>query len=191
VLADRTVHEPQPTDDPDTALSFTMEGARDAPVASLLTHIWQPNWNSVQALTRFQEEINGPLRGGDPGVRLLEPGGEGPPTYFSERPAPPPLRAGELRLVPLHHVFGSEELSARSRYVVTLTPEVYVGLSPEDARALGAEPGSLVAIELDGRTVRVPARIVGGLGAGLAGIPVGLDPFGYGPLPAVARIARA
>ena len=27
----------------------------------------------MQALNKFQEEIAGPLRGGDPGVRLIEP----------------------------------------------------------------------------------------------------------------------
>ena len=33
---------------------------------------WAPGWNSIQAVNKFQEEIAGPLRGGDPGVRLLE-----------------------------------------------------------------------------------------------------------------------
>ena len=43
----------------------------------LIPRFWAPGWNSVQALTRFQEEVNGPLRGGDPGRRLIEPSERG------------------------------------------------------------------------------------------------------------------
>ena len=32
-----------------------------------MSRLWAPGWNSVQAITKFQEEIGGPLRGGDPG----------------------------------------------------------------------------------------------------------------------------
>ncbi|MEE4384202.1 MAG: NADH-quinone oxidoreductase subunit NuoG, partial [Pseudomonadales bacterium] len=71
LTAHRSVHVPQPPADAETPFVFTMEGSdRDAP-AALVARFWAPGWNSVNALTRFQEEVAGPLRGGPSGVRLL------------------------------------------------------------------------------------------------------------------------
>ena len=71
--ADANVHEPQPPDDPDSALAFSMEGFSGQPPPALIPRFWAPGWNSVQAATKFQDEAGGPLRGGDPGRRLIEP----------------------------------------------------------------------------------------------------------------------
>ena len=65
--ADVDVSEPKPPDDPNSPLAFSMEGYEGRPPPALLAHDWAPHWNSVQALNKFQEEIGGPLRGGDPG----------------------------------------------------------------------------------------------------------------------------
>ncbi len=73
MLANKTVHEPKPPDDPDSPLSFSMEGFGDRPPAALIPRYWSPGWNSVQSLNKFQSEVGGPLRGGDPGQRLIEP----------------------------------------------------------------------------------------------------------------------
>ena len=71
--ADTDVNEPMTPRDPDSPLGFSMEGYQGEPPSSLLTHYWAPGWNSVQAVNKFQEEVGGPLRGGDPGRRLIEP----------------------------------------------------------------------------------------------------------------------
>ena len=73
MIADISVHEPKPPQDPDTPLAFTMEGCQDHPPAPLISRYWSPGWNSVQALNKFQQEVGGPLNGGDPGKRLIEP----------------------------------------------------------------------------------------------------------------------
>ena len=111
ISADVSVHEPKPPDDPDTPLAYSMEGSESQPPAALLPRYWAPGWNSVQALNKFQQEVGGPLRNGDAGVRLIEPqAGIPPPAYFTHRPpaAPDAARA------PRYHVFGSEELSSLS-----------------------------------------------------------------------------
>ena len=71
MLANISVHEPKPPDDPDTPLSFSMEGYEGQPPAPLISRYWSPGWNSVQALNKFQQEVGGPLKGGDPGKRLI------------------------------------------------------------------------------------------------------------------------
>jgi NADH-quinone oxidoreductase subunit G len=73
ITAQLNVSEPKPPDDPDSPLAFSMEGSREQPPPALIARYWAPGWNSVQALNKFQQEIGGPLRGGDPGVRLIEP----------------------------------------------------------------------------------------------------------------------
>ncbi len=106
MIANITVHEPKPAPDPDTPLSFSMEGYEGRPPSALIPRYWAPGWNSVQALNKFQQEVGGPLAGGDPGTRLIEPGQGATPPYFDPLPVgSEPPEPAEYRL------FGSEELS--------------------------------------------------------------------------------
>ncbi|MGE5808382.1 MAG: molybdopterin-dependent oxidoreductase, partial [Nitrospirota bacterium] len=111
MLANINVHEPKPVDDPDSPLSFSMEGYESRPPSPLIPRYWSPGWNSVQALNKFQQEVGGPLSGGDPGKRLIEPAPAGRPPYFSDIP-----HAGAKNYSPAdfprHFIFGSEELSS-------------------------------------------------------------------------------
>ena len=70
MYADRTMHEPKAQVDEESPLAFSMEGANTGDVGALIPYVWAPGWNSNQAITRFQLEVGGRLRGGDPGVRL-------------------------------------------------------------------------------------------------------------------------
>src|SRR5262249_20211747 len=57
MLAQITVHEPKPLDDPDSALAFSMEGTPDQPPPALHQFFWSPAWNSIQAVNKFQSEV--------------------------------------------------------------------------------------------------------------------------------------
>ncbi len=109
MLANIDVHEPKPADDPDSPLSFSMEGYAGQPPAPLIPRYWAPGWNSVQSLNKFQQEVGGPLIGGDPGIRLIEPKPDGRAEYFTAVPAP--AAPGSGISAPHHDIFGSEELS--------------------------------------------------------------------------------
>jgi NADH-quinone oxidoreductase subunit G len=143
----------------------------------------------VPALPRFQEEIAGPLRGGDPGVRLLEvaPAGD---AYPAPPPAGGPPRPGERRVAALHHVFGSEELSALAAPLAELIPAPYLALAPADADALGVAEGDDVAARFDETTVRLPLRLIAGLPPGTLGVPVGLPGMPVLPLAEWTRLER-
>jgi NADH-quinone oxidoreductase subunit G len=188
--ADKSVHEPQPPEDPDSPLAFSMEGYPEQPPAALITHFWSPGWNSIQALNKFQEEVGGPLRGGDPGRRVIEPSTAGQPAFFHEVPEAFAPRADEWLAVPIPHIFGSEELSVLSPGVAELAPGPYVGLSPEDAAPLGVGEGGEVEVTSDGAGQHLAVRLVPGLPKGVAGIPAGL-PGSLGLIaPAWVRLAR-
>jgi NADH-quinone oxidoreductase subunit G len=173
------VHEPRPPDDPDSPLSFSMEGYEGQPPSALIPRFWAPHWNSVQALNKFQEEIAGPLRGGDPGRRLIEPAqgaGDRLPggRYFDRIPASFEPQAGQWLMIPIHHIFGSEELSILTPGIGELAPEPYLGLHPEDAAGLGAEAGEEVALHMEDVIYRLPLKLMPTLPRGIAGLPAGL-----------------
>ncbi|MGO8705698.1 MAG: NADH-quinone oxidoreductase subunit NuoG [Candidatus Brocadiia bacterium] len=189
--ADSNVHEPQPPDDPDSALAFSMEGFSGEPPPALIPRFWAPGWNSVQSVAKFQDEAGGPLHGGDPGRRLIEPSSK--PAEATRNETVPPAfkaRAGEWLVVPLYHVFGSEELSVLSRGVAELTPKPYLALRPEDLKRLGAADGDEIELTLNGAPLRLPARSWPTLANGLAGWPVGLPGMPAVSLPAWAALRR-
>jgi NADH-quinone oxidoreductase subunit G len=141
MLSHLTVHEPKPPEDPDAPFSFSMEGFEGKPFGNLIPRYWEPGWNSVQALNKYQSEVAGPLLGGDPGVRLFEPPAEARGAYYAQPPAPFQPVDGEWLLVPLYHIYGSEELSSLSPPVAELVPGPYLAVSPSDAGLLGLAAG--------------------------------------------------
>ena len=174
MLANISVHEPKPPDDPDTPLSFSMEGTPDQPPGALIPFFWSPGWNSIQATNFYQTEIAGPLRGGDPGVRLIEPAPLARSKYFTRVPKAVAPSRDDWLLVPLYHVFGSEELSLSSPGIAELAPKPYVALNPKDAKRFRVEAGEQIKIELEGAAYRLPVKINAELPLGVAGLPVGL-----------------
>jgi NADH-quinone oxidoreductase subunit G len=180
--ADVDVNEPPPPDDPDSPLAFSMEGYEGQPPPALIPRYWAPHWNSVQSLSKFQEEIAGPLRGGDPGVRLIEPGSGSAGGYVGRIPPAFEPRAGQWLAVPLHHIFGSEELSVRTPGVFELAPEPYLALNPDDAAGLKVQAGEEVEFRMNARLYRLPLKLLPTLSLGLVGLPTGLP---EGPDPVV------
>ncbi len=170
-----TVHEPKPPDDPDSALAFSMEGFAGEPPPVLITRFWAPEWNSVQSVSKYQDKVGGPLRGGDPGISLLNAEDLIKPSYF---PDVPPLKRtpdhGEVLAVPVYYVFGSEELSVHAPGIAGLIPAPHIALNPVDAQVCRFGEGQIVGISLSGFDLRLPVRIDNSLAPGVVGIPAGL-----------------
>ncbi|TAM81581.1 MAG: NADH-quinone oxidoreductase subunit NuoG [Acidobacteria bacterium] len=191
MVANISVSEPKPPQDPDSALAFSMEGTPTQPPGSLTPFFWSPGWNSIQSVNKFQSEINGALRGGDPGVRLIEPPQGGSALYFSGPQKAYQARAEEWLLVPLYHVFGSEELSAQAPSITQLAPKPYVALNPTDAERLQVGEGVQVELSLAGTVQKLPVVVQADLPNGIAGLPAGLVLTEGAGLPAWSRISRS
>jgi NADH-quinone oxidoreductase subunit G len=172
IHARESVHEPKPPEDPDSPLSFSMEGYRGRPPAPLVPYFWAPGWNSVQSVNKYQKTIGGPLEGGDGGARLFSPRDpeERPETGTIETPEAFTKRDGEWLFLPLYEIFGSEELSALAPAVAARAPEPYVLLSRDDATRLDVQNGARVAISLDGWTRQLSARVADSVAPGVAGL---------------------
>jgi NADH-quinone oxidoreductase subunit G len=189
--ADLDVHEHKPPEDSDGPFSYTMEGYSGRPPPPLIPFYWSAGWNSVQSVGKFQSEVGGPLRGGDPGVRLLEPAPDGQQSYFPDIPGPFTPRDDAWLILPLYHIFGSEELSALAPAVAQRVPAPYVALNPQDALRFGMEEGSEARLEVGGVVLQLPVRIRRGLPRGVAGVPAGLRGLEGLPLPLSGQISGA
>ena len=148
--ANLNVHEPKQAQDPESALAFSMEGVPPRRDATILASSWAPQWNSNQSISKFQDEINGPLRQGHAGVLLLEKcaasGAYHPAPDSLEVNAGEGLNGESLELLPAAQIFGSEELSSRSPAIRERMSEAYVALAPETARKHGLRQGQGVTL---------------------------------------------
>ncbi len=192
--ADVSVHEPKTSVDPETPFSYSMEGQNPAHLpGALVPYVWSPGWNSNQSVIKFQQEVGGPLLGGDPGPRLLGGGdaGDGAALFRSfaahGREAPGQDPADGFAWLPVHEVFGSEELSGACAAIAQRTPAPYVLLHPEDAKALGVSAGDGVRIVQAGASyeVRTDANVAMRTACVAQGLPGGR------PLPAERLDLRA
>jgi len=172
--ANISVHEPRTSQDKDSAFSFSMEGySGSAEPRSQVPFAWSPGWNSPQAWNKFQDEVGGHLRAGDPGVRLIESTGD-KLSWFAGVPRAFSPAQGTWQVVPFFHLFGSEENSSKAAPVQERIPQAYVALAKSEADRLGVNDGALLSLNVAGQTLRLPLRINEELGAGLVALPSGL-----------------
>jgi NADH-quinone oxidoreductase subunit G len=193
--ANLSVHEPRQPQDADTALAFSMEGHNGTQAgirpSALIPYAWAPGWNSPQSWNKFQDEVGGHLQGGDPGIRLIAPGGgDAPVRYGQAVPDPFAARAGEWQALPLAHIFGSDELSARAAPLASLIPTAYVALHPADADMLEAQENSTLEVSLPGETVLLPLRRRSDLPRGTVGLAVGVPGSPWFLAGAAVRLGR-
>jgi len=140
-LAGRVARGTPPTD-PDSALTFSMEGAHGGDVpAALRTSHDAAEWHSASATPVLTDGVRGPLKGGDPGISVL-----------ADIAAPDPRQqdapAGDgLIVLPLHDAFAGDELGRRAVRLAMRCPPPVVALHPDDAAALGLGDGTDVAVD--------------------------------------------
>ncbi|MGO3933389.1 NADH-quinone oxidoreductase subunit NuoG [Rhodopseudomonas pseudopalustris] len=165
-----------PPIDLDGPMTFGIKGARGTAVPpALITSYKTSGHHSANNVTRFMEEVGGPLRGGDPGAMLLKAG-------EASLPDAPPSRAVEgdgLLLVPLHDAFSGWELSRASALLAARAPAPRLLLHPDDAALHGLTHGAAALV--DGRlypaTVSLDASLPRGTVAISAGVGVPRGPL--------------
>ncbi|MHC8395638.1 NADH-quinone oxidoreductase subunit NuoG [Pseudomonas sp. LB3P93] len=172
--ADISVHEPRTSQDNDTAFSFSMEGySGSVEPRQQVPFAWSPGWNSPQAWNKFQDEVGGHIRAGDPGTRLIESTGDSL-NWFASVPRAFNPAQGTWQVVPFFHLFGSEENSSKAAPVQERIPAAYVALAKSEADRLGVNDGAMLSLNVAGQTLRLPLRINEELGAGLVALPAGI-----------------
>ncbi|CRL51751.1 NADH-quinone oxidoreductase subunit NuoG [Pseudomonas sp. P154a] len=172
--ADISVHEPRTPQDIDTAFNFSMEGySGSVEPRQQVPFAWSPGWNSPQAWNKFQDEVGGHIRAGDPGTRLIESTGDSL-NWFAAVPRAFNPAPGTWQVVPFFHLLGSEETSSKAAPVQERIPAAYVALAKSEADRLGVNDGAMLSLNVAGQTLRLPLRINEELGAGLVALPAGI-----------------
>ena len=157
MTANVNVHEPKQREDKESVMSFSMEGMPAQKDASVHAASWAPKWNSNQSISKFQDEVNGELKQGHPGCLLIERK-DSSGSYF--KPVSDSIEPSEnqLRLVFSYQIFGSDELSARSKPIQARMTDAYIGLSPKDAQKRDLRQGDVATISPLGSPVVICIR---------------------------------
>ena len=166
-----SVHEPKATVDDETPFNYSMEGQNlGTQDGAAVPFVWSPGWNSNQSVFKFQQEVGGALLGGDPGTLLVVPESDSDEASRATkfRDVPDAFVATEAFLVvPIHAIFGSDELSNASWPLASRIPAPFALLNIADANRLGVQGGGGVSgpgldasleVLIDDR---IPAGVVG------------------------------
>lgn len=188
--ANITVSEPKLPQDTGSPLAFTMEGESERPPSSLVPFYWTPGWNSVQAMYNYLDEPNGSMKGGDPGIRLIERPETPGITYFSINMNSSGAGKDEMTVIPVYRIFGSEELSSASLSVSQRFQEPLVYINQKDADNAGIQEGEMIQFEISGTKDKFKVKIENSLPSGVAGLSVNLPGIPFFDLPGNAKLSK-
>jgi len=155
--ANLNVHEPKQAVDSESPLAFSMEGIPSQKDASILGAAWAPQWNSNQAISKFQAEINGELQQGSTGTQLLQKKSASAGYFPHDLLARPASNEG-LQVAIAVQIYGSDEMSARSPAIRERMTAPYISLSPVDAKTRGLSQGDEVVLGNSAFTATVCIR---------------------------------
>lgn len=167
-------------------MAYSMEGVPPQKDATVFNSPWAPGWNSNQSIFKFQEHTGAALRGASHGERLLD-AGQGT-EYFAAQVGSTKPASGEFAVVPLFHLFGSEELTARSTAIGERATSAYVALHPADAERLGLATHD--GVELEGQGA-LPFIVRDSIREGTVGVSVGLAGLNIRNLGSAVRLGKA
>lgn len=188
--ANLNVSEPKPPEDPDSALTFTMEGYRGEPPSSIIPFFWSPGWNSVQSINKYQIEVGGPLHGGDPGRRLIE-ANQNEFNFFNPIQDSFKYIDGQFFFLPVYHIFGSDELSNMSPAIQERIPNPYILLNEVVMEKLNIKEGDTLEIEFENDKIKLPVILNKKIPERIAGLPKNLPGIPFINLPVWGKIGAA
>jgi NADH-quinone oxidoreductase subunit G len=188
--ANISVSEQKLPQDPDSPLAFSMEGLPQDPPSSLVPFYWTPGWNSVQAMYNYLDEPKGSMKGGDPGIRLIEPEEGGIYSYFMSSQKDIEAGTDELLIIPVYHIFGSEELSAAGSAISQRINGPFVFVNQNDADKIGVAPNDHIRLETSDSEFKIKVKIENSLPQGIAGLSVNLPDMQFIDLPCLGKLYK-
>ncbi len=168
------VSEAKQESDAESALAYSMEGLHDRIPSSLRPDYWAPAWNSNESINKFQYEMAGELKAGDPGVRLFEPL-EHPisDAWYNAIPAVWKPQEGVFQAYPIPLIFGSEELSNHAVGINARTPVPVLHLHAADALRMQIQNNDAVRITCGDIALDLRVSVDRSSPPGSVGVPVG------------------
>jgi len=188
--ANVNVSEPKPPDDPDSPLAFSMEGADEMPPSSLVSYYWKPGWNSYQSMNFYLDHPNGSMKGGDPGIRLIERKDQQSFPYYEPDIPLVTVKKDTWLIVPVYLIFGSEELSSIAPAIAERIPKPFVLMNRNNAEGIVINEGKLLTLEIDQIKIEVLLRIDENLPDGIIGLSVNLPGMEFIELPGFGKLSQ-
>jgi NADH-quinone oxidoreductase subunit G len=181
------VSEPAPPRDPDSPLKFSMEGYKGQPPTPLIPYYWAPGWNSEQAINKYLDAPGGRYRDGSAGIRIFPVARNS--RRVPEMPVPQAFQAkqGELYLVPVYRIFGSEELSAHGRSLAELIPGPFVMMNDQTA---GNTDNKTVTVLFGQEKIHAEVKIDNHIPDGMAAVSCQLPGMPFLDLPCWGKISQ-
>lgn len=171
--ANVSVHEPKPPVDKDSPLTYTMEGYQGKPSSKAIPYFWSPGWNSLQSINKYQIEVGGPLQGGNPGIRLLEPEAANAANLkAAERLA---QKQDVFEVLPSHHIYGGDELSSLSPALATRIPETVITINGKVLQKAGFAEAQKVIVNYKGENLAFKVKVDNSLPENVVMLPKGFD----------------
>lgn len=153
VHANISVHEPMQPPDEQSPLAFTMEGSQINHPPSVQPFVWQPGWNSNQAINKFSAEMGCGVGNIETGVALIKP--DGNPARFE----PAFDDYADLPVAPKAQIFGGDELSMASPAIQQLAPAPHCIIHPTLAEQLGVTSGDGLSYNIEGQTFTLEVMV--------------------------------
>ena len=183
INANIAVSEPKPPQDNDSPLAFSMEGYKGETPSDLTPYYWSPGWNSVQAMNKYMDEPAGSNPDGNPGVLLFNEHTGPAPDFYKNFPEPFKSRSGELFVVPVNMIFGSEELSSKSNSVSERIPEPFILLNTREMNLLKVIDKEFIKLIVNQVIIRVKIKTDNTVPDGIAGLFTGISDVPFLNLP--------
>lgn len=189
MVANVTMADLKPLADIDSPLAHTMEGFHGQPPSTLIPFFWEPGWNSVQSVNKYQKEIGGELKTQQPAIRLFDGTKNKALPFFKNPPAMFKAQTDKWQIFPRYFIFGSEEHAAMSTAISENLATPCIGISHDDAQKQKWLPGQLLNIEMNEQEWQLPVVIHAELESGMALMAYGLPGMSYTELPSYACIS--
>jgi NADH-quinone oxidoreductase subunit G len=185
-----TVSESKISEDNDSPLAFSMEGRQEQPPSSLVPFYWAPGWNSVQAMYGYLDEPNGSLKGGDPGIRFIEPKEGSNYPYFKMSSPGVEQQKDKWLIVPVYMIFGSEELSSLGSAIAQRINEPLLYLNRKDAESIGVNDGESIGLEIANIKLVMKIKIEESLQQRVVGLTINLSGMSFVDLPVYGKFNK-
>ncbi len=191
------VREYPPASDVDSPYAYTLEGVSSPQLNNIIAtdadhsaqkippaYIWAPNWNSNEALSFFQEDPNGPIRGSHEGLLIFKDinkninkninSGALYTSPLNKSSVQIPENA--IQLLPHHNIFADEELSSYVRCIQQRAPQPAVTINTKEAQARGLQAGTKITLSNPNCTTQLALTIDDSVPDNVALIPAALTP---------------
>jgi NADH-quinone oxidoreductase subunit G len=138
----------------------------------------------------YLDEPDGSLKGGNPGIRLIEPSGVTGKKYLKQETNIYEVEKDEWLIVPVYLIFGSDELSSAGSSMRQKISDPFILINQKDADRFSLNDGDSVQLEILKVRLTLKVKIENSLQQGLAGLSVNLPGMPFVDIPGRGKLHK-